>query len=84
MLLEGAGFELLGLDPGRRALEARVRCRFALPDYLRPRLLLLVCGLNPSLHAAETGVPFGRPGNRFWPAARSVALIEVERDPFAD
>ena len=40
-----------------------------LPDYVRPGLDVLICGLNPSLRSAETGVPYGRPGNRFWPAA---------------
>jgi double-stranded uracil-DNA glycosylase len=82
-LLVGAGFEPVAPLRRRRALEATVRCAFALPDYLRPRLALLVCGLNPSLLAAETGIPFGRPGNRFWPAARSAGLIDEERAPFA-
>jgi TDG/mug DNA glycosylase family protein len=41
---------------------------------------VLFCGLNPSLYAAETGIPFGRPGNRFWPAARSAGLITRDRD----
>ena len=29
---------------------------------------LLLCGVNPSLRSAETGLHFARPGNRFWPA----------------
>jgi TDG/mug DNA glycosylase family protein len=41
----------------------------------------LICGLNPSLHAADMGVGFGRPGNRFWPAALAAGLVSVDRDP---
>ncbi len=42
---------------------------------------LLVCGLNPSLYAADAGVGFARPGNRFWPAAVAAGLVTRERDP---
>jgi TDG/mug DNA glycosylase family protein len=31
-------------------------------------LLVLFCGINPSLYSAATGWHFARPGNRFWPA----------------
>ena len=82
-LLESAGFEPLSLSRNGPALRVRARRCLALPDYLRPRLELLVCGLNPSLYSAQTGIPFGRPGNRFWPAARSAGLIEEERAPIA-
>jgi double-stranded uracil-DNA glycosylase len=30
-------------------------------------LLVLFCGINPSLYSAATGWHFARPGNRFWP-----------------
>jgi TDG/mug DNA glycosylase family protein len=43
---------------------------------------LLVCGLNPSLNAADAGVGFARPGNRFWPAAMAAELVTVDRDPW--
>ena len=82
-LLEGAGFEPLAVPQCGAALAVRARRCLALPDYLRPRLALLVCGLNPSLYSAQTGIPFGRPGNRFWPAARAAGLIDQEREPFA-
>src|SRR5579871_6818342 len=42
-----------------------------IPDVLPPPgqpLLVLFCGINPSLYAAATGWHFARPGNRFWPA----------------
>ena len=32
------------------------------------RLLVLFCGINPSLYSAATGWHYARPGNRFWPA----------------
>jgi len=42
-----------------------------IPDVLPPpgeQLLVLFCGINPSLYSAATGWHFARPGNRFWPA----------------
>lgn len=42
---------------------------------------LLVCGLNPSLHAAKAGVGYVTPGNRFWPAALAAGLVTADRDP---
>ena len=43
---------------------------------------LLVCGLNPSVRAADAGVGFVTPGNRFWPAALAAGLVTRDRDPF--
>jgi TDG/mug DNA glycosylase family protein len=42
---------------------------------------LLVVGLNPSVYAADAGVGYARPGNRFWPAALAAGLVTVDRDP---
>jgi TDG/mug DNA glycosylase family protein len=42
---------------------------------------VLICGLNPSLYAADAGVGFARPGNRFWPAAIAAGLVDTDRDP---
>ena len=39
-----------------------------LPDVVADGLLVLFCGINPSLRSAEVGHHFARPGNRFWPA----------------
>jgi TDG/mug DNA glycosylase family protein len=77
--LRGAGFDAVR----RRGRTLYARRELTLPDYLGARLRLLVCGLNPSPYSAETGVPFGRPGNRFWPAALAAGLVEKDRDPFA-
>ncbi|MEE9281113.1 MAG: uracil-DNA glycosylase family protein [Myxococcota bacterium] len=84
-LLQGAGFEQIRIDhPEERPFWHWVtaRCAFTLPDFVGPDLDLLVCGLNPSLAAAETGIPFVGPSNRFWPAARKAGLVERERDPW--
>ena len=80
-LMEGAGFADIECEPAGHWLHVRARRARRLPDYLRPDLRLLVCGLNPSLYAADCGVPFGRPGNRFWPAAIGAGLVTA-RDPF--
>lgn len=85
-LLEGAGFENIRIDSGPQPRFwhwiAATRAH-TLPDYVRPDLDVLVCGLNPSLLAADTGVPYGRPGNRFWPAALQAGLCARDRDPWA-
>lgn len=85
-LVIGAGFTLERLDrptrPPDRTLVARVTRQQSLPDTVGADMRLLVCGLNPSIHAAEMGVGFGRPGNRFWPAALRVGLVTVDRDPW--
>lgn len=52
-----------------------------LADTVGTGMRLLVCGLNPSPWAADTGVGFGRPGNRFWPAALAAGLASADRDP---
>jgi len=82
-LLEGAGFTVVPQVPPTPAgagTVVRVRRERTLPDRVRPGLRLLVCGLNPSLHAADSGIPFGRPGNRFWPALLAAGLAGRARD----
>lgn len=84
-LLVGAGFEVATMEAHRsqarhRRLTARVRRARTLPDTVGPGMRLLVCGLNPSIYAADAGVGFARPGNRFWPAARQAGLVTVDRD----
>lgn len=72
-LVEGAGFA----PAGRNLLR---RCH-SLPDVVGGGMRLLVVGLNPSPTAAETGISFARPGNRFWPAAIAAGLVSRDRDP---
>jgi len=52
-----------------------------LADTVGPGMRLLVCGLNPSLYAADAGAGFARPGNRFWPAAIEAGLVARANDP---
>jgi TDG/mug DNA glycosylase family protein len=56
-----------------------VRLR-TLADTVAPDMRVLIVGLNPSLHAADAGVGFSRPGNRFWPAALAAGLVSRDRD----
>ncbi len=86
-LLVGAGFQVdesspvatgSGTEPERLVLRAR-RAR-TLPDTVGPGMRLVICGLNPSLYAADAGVGFARPGNRFWPAALAAGVVSVDRD----
>jgi len=76
-LIAGGGFELTAVDPAGLTV-GRIR---TLPDVVGSDMRLLVCGLNPSLYAADHGVNFARPGNRFWPAMLEAGLVTVDRDP---
>lgn len=62
-------------------LVARVRRLETLPDTVGPGMRLLLVGLNPSVHAASTGVGFSGPSNRGWPALLRSGLATVDRDP---
>lgn len=55
-----------------------------LPDTVGPGMRLLVSGLNPSLNAADAGVGYAGPGNRFWPALAAADLLpsEAHHDPW--
>jgi len=82
-VITGAGFEADTPDtigPGDAGIRARVTRQRTLPDTVGPGMRLLVCGLNPSLHAADAGVGFVTPGNRFWPAALEAGLVSRDRD----
>lgn len=76
--LEGAGFTMARRQVDRATVLTR---QWTLPDTVGPGMRLLVCGLNPSPAAADAGVGFARPGNRFWPAAIAAGLVERDRDP---
>jgi TDG/mug DNA glycosylase family protein len=82
-VLTGSGFDVESLDATGEWLVARVRRARTLADTVGPGMGLLVCGLNPSLRAADAGVGFVTPGNRFWPAALAAGLVTVDRDPWA-
>ena len=82
-VLVGAGFDVHECAVDSRSDEwvvARaVRAR-TLADTVGSGMRLLVCGLNPSLYAADAGVGFARPGNRFWAAAGAAGLVSRPRD----
>ncbi len=82
-VIVGGGFDIVD-SPDDEALERRAESspsviravrRWTLPDTVSADMQLLVCGLNPSPTSADRGVGFGRPGNRFWPAAVQAGLV---------
>jgi TDG/mug DNA glycosylase family protein len=81
-VVEGAGFAVEWVDvlDGRNVHVRATRAR-SLPDTVGPGMRVLVCGLNPSEYAADAGVGYARPGNRFWPAALAAGLVSRDRDP---
>ena len=58
----------------RAQLEA-FRDRVVVPDLMPRHPLLVFVGINPGLWTAATGVPFARPGNRFYPALVAAGII---------
>jgi TDG/mug DNA glycosylase family protein len=80
-LLVGAGFEVSSVDVEPVALYAHaVRAR-TLPDTVGPGLRLLLCGLNPSVVAADAGFGFAGATNRLWPAALEAGVVTTMRNP---
>lgn len=84
-VVEGAGFVDVAITPDDGATDGAVTIRatrgFTLADTVGPGMRMLCVGLNPSVYAATLGVGFGRPGNRFWPAALAAGVLSVDRDP---
>lgn len=52
-----------------------------LPDYLRPGLLYVSIGLNPSPVSVEAGFYFANPRNRFWKALNASRLVDERLEP---
>jgi TDG/mug DNA glycosylase family protein len=88
-VIEGAGFSLLALQrqpvagDGVPHIHATLRRERTLADTVGPGMRLLLVGLNPSLHAADSGVGFSGPSNRGWPALLASGLATADRDPVA-
>ena len=80
-LLVGAGFEVDHTEVDGHVVRARGSRARSLPDTVGAGMRLLVCGLNPSEYAADRGVGYARPSNRFWPAAVEAGLVSRPRDP---
>lgn len=90
-LVRGAGFvdvEVGALEPtvleDWTYLRVRATRGRTLADTVGPDMRLLVCGLNPSLHAADAGVGYTGPNNRFWTAIGAAGLLPegTDRDPW--
>jgi len=80
-VLVGAGFGVDSVSVHDHELVVHARRLRTLPDVVGPAMRVLICGLNPSLYAADAGVGFARPGNRFWPAALAAGLVTRSHDP---
>lgn len=80
-VFEGAGFEVQACQVEDDVVRVRAERLRSLADTVDDAMSLLVVGLNPSLYAADAGVGFARPGNRFWPAALAAGLVTGDRDP---
>lgn len=80
-VLAGAGLAVESIEQRKRVLLVGATRLHTLADTVAPGMRLLVCGLNPSLYAAEVGVGFARGSNRFWRAALAAGLVSRDRDP---
>ena len=61
-LVVGAGFDVDELQVEEQGIRVRARRARTLPDTVGPGMRLLVCGLNPSLYAADFGVGYAAAG----------------------
>jgi TDG/mug DNA glycosylase family protein len=80
-VMTGAGFVIDHLDADEEWIVVKATRARTLADTVGTGMRLLFCGLNPSLYAADAGVGFARPGNRFWPAALAAGIVTRDRDP---
>ena len=81
-LLEGGGFVVTG-GPRRAGAQVEVdayRDR-TLPDFVGGGMRVLVCGLNPSVVAADAGFGYAGATNRFWSVAVAAGAVTRPRDP---
>ena len=81
-LVIGAGFLPYGkVTKKSSGFVLRLKRIRSLPDTVGPKMQILIVGLNPSPYSADSGIGYGRPGNRFWPAALRAGLVSIDRDP---
>jgi TDG/mug DNA glycosylase family protein len=80
-VVHGGGFDLDELvDDGEWLVVRATRAR-TLPDFVGPGMRVLVCGLNPSLVAADAGFGYAGATNRFWAAAVAAGMVATPRRP---
>ena len=82
-LLPGAGCDVDQVVVEEERVWAEARRARTLPDTVAPGQRVLVCGLNPSVVAADAGYGYAGPTNRFWKAAVASGLVFHPRDPLA-
>lgn len=77
----GAGFEVKDVveEAGGNVIVRATRAR-TLADCVGPAMRILICGLNPSVVAADAGYGFAGATNRFWPAAVAAGLLTEPRN----
>ena len=80
-VVSGAGFDVEGVAVQGDGLWIDARRARTLADMVGPDMDVLVCGLNPSLVAADAGFGFAGPTNRFWRAAIASGLVSRAKDP---
>ena len=81
-VVTGAGFDMesvTGVAGGVWDVVGR-RAR-TLPDTVGPGMRVLLCGLNPSVVAADAGFGYAGATNRFWRAVTEAGLVTRPRDP---
>lgn len=80
-LVGGAGFVVERTRrTGRRWRIDAYRDR-TLPDFVGPGMRMLVCGLNPSLVAADAGFGYAGATNRYWSVAVAAGVVTRPRRP---
>lgn len=82
-VLTGAGFEVDAVVVEGERVWAEARRARSLADTVADGMQVLVCGLNPSLVAADAGYGYAGATNRFWPAAVAAGLVTRPRHPLA-
>ncbi len=83
VMVAGAGFDVEDASAQGESVWVDARRARTLADTVGPDMRVLVCGLNPSLVAADAGFGFAGPTNRFWKAAVESGLVTRPRDPLA-
>ena len=83
-LVEGGGFVVTG-RPRRVGghIEVDAYRDRTLPDFVGGGMRMLVCGLNPSVVAADAGFGYAGATNRFWSVAVAAGAVTRPRDPMA-
>jgi len=82
-VVTGAGFAVDRVEVVGDAAWVQARRERTLPDFVAPGMRLLVCGLNPSLVAADAGFGYAGRTNRFWTAAVAAGVLTRPRQPLA-